>query len=246
MIKRRWLPALLACLSLGLAGLTWAAEPVVNPAWAGLTPAQRQALAPLERDWGSLDGPRRAKWLEVATRFPAMPVEERQRMQARMADWARLTPTERSRARLQFQEARSVPANERQARWQAYQALPEADRQALAASAKKPAKAASAPAATAQVAKLTDDATGKRNLVQPTATPRARAVTPTVQQARPGATTTTMTTRPLPPAHNQAGLPKIAAMSGFVNPATLLPQRGPQGAAVRSAAAAASEPEAQP
>ena len=245
MIKRRWLPALLACLSLGLAGLTWAAEPVVNPAWAGLTPAQRQALAPLERDWGSLDGPRRAKWLEVATRFPAMPVEERQRMQARMADWARLTPTERSRARLQFQEARSVPANERQARWQAYQALPEADRQALAASAKKPAKAASAPAATAQVAKLTDDATGKRNLVQPAATPRARAVTPTVQQARPGATTTTMTTRPLPPAHNQAGLPKIAATSGFVNPATLLPQRGPQGAAVRSAAAA-SEPEAQP
>ena len=82
--------------------------------------------------------------------------------------------------------------------------------------------------------------------MQPTATPRARAVTPTVQQARPGATTTTMTTRPLPPAHNQAGLPKIAATSGFVNPATLLPQRGPQGAAVRSAAAAASEPEAQP
>ena len=245
MIKRRWLPALLACLSLGLAGLTWAAGPAAKPAWADLTPTQRQALAPLERDWGSIDAPRRAKWLEVATRFPTMPADERQRLQARMADWARLTPAERSSARMQFQEARSVPANERQARWQAYQALPEADRQALAASAKKPAKAASASVAPLQTAKLTDDATGKRNLVQPAATPRARAVTPTVQQARPGATTTTMTTRPLPPAHNQAGLPKIAATSGFVNPATLLPQRGPQGAAVRSAAAA-SEPEAQP
>ena len=247
MIKQRWFPLLLASLGFGLAGLAWAAGPAPSAGWAALTPAQRQALAPLERDWGSIDAQRRAKWLDVANRFPTMPAEDRERLHARMAEWARLTPAERSTARLQFQEARGVSASERQAQWQAYQALPEADRQALVARAKRPAKAASAATPGAQVAQSSDDTAGKRNLVQSTVTPRARAVTPTAQQARPGATTTTMTTRPLPPVHNQAGLPKIAATPGFVNPSTLLPQRGPQGAAaVQAAAAPASQPQAQP
>jgi hypothetical protein len=45
-----------------------------------------------------------------------------------------------------------------------------------------------------------------------------------------------------PPVHQQTGLPKIAATPEFVNKATLLPQRGPQGAAARSAAAASAVP----
>jgi hypothetical protein len=53
-------------------------------------------------------------------------------------------------------------------------------------------------------------------------------------QAKPGATTTLMSQRALPPAHHQPGLPKIAATEGFVDHSTLLPQRGPQGAAVRA------------
>ncbi len=72
-----------------------------------------------------------------------------------------------------------------------------------------------------------------------------KAVAPTVVQARPGATTTLITKRPTPPRHQQTGMPKIAATPEFVNKATLLPQRGPQGAATRSAAApggAASTP----
>jgi hypothetical protein len=55
-------------------------------------------------------------------------------------------------------------------------------------------------------------------------------------QAGPGATTTLVTRRPTPPAHQQTGLPKIAATPEFVNKSTLLPQRGPQGAAVRPVA----------
>jgi hypothetical protein len=34
--------------------------------------------------------------------------------------------------------------------------------------------------------------------------------------------------------HQQAGLPKVAAMPGFVDSATLLPTRGAQGAAARA------------
>src|SRR4029453_3048865 len=48
--------------------------------------------------------------------------------------------------------------------------------------------------------------------------------------------TTLMSRRPTPPAHQQTGLPKIAATPGFVDRSTLLPQRGPQGAAARGAA----------
>ncbi|TXC65911.1 hypothetical protein FSC37_07780 [Piscinibacter aquaticus] len=50
-------------------------------------------------------------------------------------------------------------------------------------------------------------------------------------QAAPGATTSLISKRPTPPAHQQPGLPKIAASPGFVDKQTLLPQRGAQGAA---------------
>jgi hypothetical protein len=239
--RNRWLLAALSSLALLGAGGVAAADPAD---WASLTPAQQKFLAPLNRDWGSIEAPRRAKWLEVASKFPAMPKEEQARVQERMADWARMTPTERSRARLQFQESKQVPATERQAKWEAYQALPAEQRHALAQTAKRSAKAASAPASAARTAQAGADPQGKRNLVQVSAPSPTRAVTPTAQQAKPGATTTTMTARPQLPAHQQAGLPKIAATSGFVDPSTLLPQRGPQGAAVRSAAAS-SEPAAQ-
>ena len=69
-------------------------------------------------------------------------------------------------------------------------------------------------------------------------------VTTGAVQAQPGATTTSMAKRAAPPAHQQTGLPKIAASPGFVDKTTLLPKRGPQGAAIRSIAA--SEPNRQP
>ena len=195
-------------------------------------------LAPLQRDWSSIEPARRQKWLEVAARYPQMPPEERERLQARMSDWARMTPAQRSAARQQFQEVRRVPDEERQARWQAYQSLPPEERDRLAQIAKPAAKARAAEAQ-ARAASQTEAAnagnTGKRNIVRAPAQTPPRVVNPGVQQARPGATTTTMTTRAAPPMHNQTGLPKIAATPNFVDPQTLLPQKGPQGAAVRSA-----------
>jgi hypothetical protein len=244
----RWRLRLAAGLLGGvLATLALAATAAeAGPTWASLSPAQTQALAPLQRDWGSIDANRKQKWLEVASRFPTMPAADRQRLQERMAAWARMTPAERTRARLQFQEVRELPAEERQARWQAYQALPEDERKKLAQRAKPAAKPASgAEAGKPAPRSVAEQSNAKRNLVVPTvASPATRTVAPSVVQARPGATTTTMSTRATPPAHHQAGLPKIAATPGFVDPATLLPQRGPQGAAVR--AAASTDPAEQP
>lgn len=233
MTLNRWLLWTLLTLALLGAGRVGAAD---STDWALLTPAQRKALAPLSRDWSGIEAPRRAKWLEVAAKFPSMPKDEQARVQERMAAWARMTPVERSRARLQFQEVKQVPATERQAKWEAYQALPEERRHALAQTAKHNAKAASAASPGLKSAAATPARSeGKRNLVQVSTPTSVRAVTPTAQQAKPGATTTAMTARPQLPAHQQAGLPKIAATPGFVDPSTLLPQRGPQGAAVRAA-----------
>jgi hypothetical protein len=49
-----------------------------------------------------------------------------------------------------------------------------------------------------------------------------------------GASTNLVSKPATPPLHQQAGLPKVAATPGFVDSATLLPQRGAQGAAVRT------------
>src|SRR5205085_2136500 len=58
--------------------------------WAKLKPAQRDALKPLQQEWPGIDALRKQKWLELAERMPAMPPDERARIQTRMAEWARL------------------------------------------------------------------------------------------------------------------------------------------------------------
>jgi hypothetical protein len=63
-------------------------------------------------------------------------------------------------------------------------------------------------------------------------------VSPTVVQRGAGATTNLVSKPAAPPLHQQAGLPKVAATPGFVDRATLLPQRGAQGAAAVAPAAA--------
>lgn len=207
-----------------------------GPTWAQLSAAQRRALAPLQQDWPNLDATGKERWLSVAARFPKLSQAERQRVQERMAAWTQMTPSDRAQARLQFQQARQFSPEDRQARWEAYKALPDDQRKQFAERAKPPKRAAS------RVRDDEDDDDGKpkRNIV---ATPRPqapKAVAPAVIQAAPGATTTLITSQPSSPAHHQSGMPKIIATDGFVNPVTLLPRRGPQGAAVRSQAA--SEP----
>ena len=238
MISRRLLPSLLAVLVLAVGALapaasqpTRASSPASRqggPSWSSLTPAQRGALAPLERDWSTIDPGRKQKWLEIAARMPAMPVEERNRMQARMHEWAAMSGQERGQARLQYQESRQISPQERQRRWEAYQALSPEERRALAERAR--------PAGTEARGQTAPISSRKSNIVpDPEQTARRRAVGPTVVQAKPGATTTLITRRPSPPPHQQVGLPKIAATPDFVDRTTLLPQKGPQGAAARPA-----------
>lgn len=211
--------------------------------WPSLTVQEQQALQPLKSEWAQLEPARQKKWLEVASRFSKMPAEERLRIQERMAQWAAMTPAQSASARLQFQEARQISPGERQAKWEAYKALPDEERREFAQRAKPETK----PAAAAPQRELAASSAGAKNNVVKLQPSTVRPLSSSIVQAKPGATTTTMTMRPSPPAHHQAGLPKIAATPEFVDPATLLPKRGAQAAAtVETAAPVNHEPEKSP
>lgn len=253
--------ALAACV----AGLAWAslssAQSAPTPApmaikapvehgvhWKNLKPAQQASLRPLEHEWAGISASQKQEWLKLSGRFPKMTPAEQTRVQDRMAEWARMTPQQRGQARLNFQEAKQITAKDRQSRWDAYQALTPEQRQRLAAHAEPAPSAASSSEAARRrsqagvhAGKSTREAPqAKSNIVpNPAFAAPLRAISPTIVQARPGATTTLITRRPAPPSHQHTGLPKIAATPGFVNKATLLPERGPQGAATRSVAASA-------
>ena len=211
--------------------------------WQDLTPVQRAQLQSLERDWSGIDTRQKQKWLELSTRMPSMSADERQRIQARMADWAKLTPDQRGQARLRFQEAKQLPVQDRQDRWDAYQSLSAEQKKQLAARA----LAAASTASTADLSRKLSNTNAridkwardvpqpKSNIVpNPAFAASPKPVAPAVVQARPGATTTLITKLPAPPLHEHTGMPKIAATPEFVNKATLLPKRGPQAAASRA------------
>jgi hypothetical protein len=223
---------------LGGASIAQAAES--GPHWRDLNAEQRAVLKPLERDWSGIDATRKQKWLDIAARYPKMPPDEQSRISNRMNAWAKMTPTERGQARLNFQEARQLTRQERQASWEAYQALtPEQKRQFAARNAPAAtARSGEVPRRPGASREAAGAAQGKSNIVpNPAYAAPRKAVAPTVVQAQPGATTTLVNKRPAPPSHQQPGLPKIAATPGFVDKQTLLPQRGAQAAAIRSAAA---------
>lgn len=216
----------------------------IAPTWGSLSSDQRAALQPLERTWKTIGPDHKRKWLEVAAQFPVKSTDERQRIQARMTEWAALTPQQRGTARLQFKQAQQLAPSNRQARWDAYQALPESQKKELAARA-VPASSTSiaskhrAKSAASADAELRDAQTKSNEVTAVDTRGPVRSVAPTVVQAPSGATTTLISGSPAPPTHQQAGLPKITASPNFVNPSTLLPKRGPQGAAVVSAGASA-------
>jgi hypothetical protein len=209
--------------------------------WKNLNASQRQALAPLSREWDSIDLPRRRKWMEIATRFPTLPADEQSRVQERMTTWANLSTTERSQARIGYQQAKQIDAGSRQAKWEAYQALAPEQRQELAEKAAK--KTLGKPGAgNAKAGKAADpgpkailDNQAKSNLVpNRSSAPLPKPVAPTVVQNKPGATTTLINQSSRPPAHQHGGLPKIIAAPDLVDPVTLLPRRKTADAPARS------------
>lgn len=117
-----------ALLALGALGAAHA-----QTSWEGLSAAQRSALAPMQQLWPSLDAQQQQQWLTLARDFEHKSPAERATLHERMNEWARMTPEQRERARAGFGQARSVSAQEKRARWQQYQTLPDTERKRLGA-----------------------------------------------------------------------------------------------------------------
>lgn len=103
-----------------------------HPFWAELTASQRIALAPLESEWSKIDTFRKKKWLQISSRFSSMKPDEQQRLQEKMRIWAKLTPDQRRHAREVYSRTKSLDAEQKSARWQQYQQLPETEKKRLA------------------------------------------------------------------------------------------------------------------
>ena len=202
--------------------------------WSQVPEKDRLILAPLEEDWSELSSDQRLKWLDLAQRFPTLGSEEQLRVQARMVEWARMSPIERGTARLNFQEIRQLPNRDRLERWEAYQDLAPAERKELAQRAQ-----AAPPAATVRrvesVTPVPKSSAAATEAVAAAST-NAKPVGGTLVQAPLGATTTLVTRLPTAAASPSPAGPKIAATPDVVDPATLLPQARN---AVRSAPAEA-------
>ena len=214
-----------------------------GPVWTELSPAHRKVLAPLANDWNGLDARSKERWIDVAGRYPKMKPDEQQRANQRMGEWAHMTVAQRVQARMNFQEASSLTKEEREARWKAYQALPEEKKRELAA--KRVESRASAASANVAVVHrhapaALDTVQPKNNVIGTAAPARSAAGSAPVAAPKPvGVTTTLLTRKATPPAHQHDGAPKIAAGPNAVDRTTLLPKHTTVAAAGSAAAAPA-------
>lgn len=119
-----------------------AAPSTTSPAWRELTPAQQQALKPLQATWPTLTEPHKRKWIALSQTYPAMPAPEQARLHSRMTEWVALSPRQRAEARLNFAETSKHSHDEKKAKWQAYQNLSPEEKRKLAAGARPITKGA--------------------------------------------------------------------------------------------------------
>ncbi len=194
----------------------------VSGRWSRLSPLDQAILAPLEEDWAELSVDQRLKWLDLSLRFPAMTLDEQQRVQERMARWARMSAAERGAARLNFQEIRQLSQKERLEQWEAYQGLNPDEKKELALKALNAAQGPAVPRRADPSAPVPKSSGAAAESLAST-TVVAKPVGGTLVQAPIGATTRLVTQMPVMATPTPAG-PKIAAQPGMVDPATLLPQ----------------------
>jgi Protein of unknown function (DUF3106) len=243
------------CGSLGMP-LLGSTQPIAAPKaagveWASLTASQQRALAPLKGQWSEIDSSRKLKWLVVSDRFPSMSAEDQRRMQDRMDEWSRLTPTQRAQTRLQFQETRSTSDQEKRERWAQYQTLSPEQKTTLQNKGSAPgAKASDAVAATdrlnATKASETTNGGSPPKAASPTAAATgARLVNPVVVQAKAGATTTLMNKAQPESLRNSAAKPQgLLSLPPSFDNRTLLPKDSAPAQRVSKARDSASAPAA--
>lgn len=218
-----------------------------GPGWETLTTPQKLALYPLAERWAHISETQKRRWLTLAVSFPTLSPEEQAKFLTRMTDWANLSAQQRNQARLNYATTNRLARDDKRAQWEAYQALSDSERRALAArAAPKPTGAATAlrpvsrkklaqvPAATQtnpnrpNVPKIVLGAEHPSRTVAPVlvppATPGASAGLPpsgSMVQPAPGVETAPIAA----PTAVPAALPPL--VSGAVEPAAAAPSTAP-------------------
>ena len=169
-----WLPTLFCALLLAYGALApssgrAAGAPSIpsTALWSNLTPAQKQALAPLAKDWNGMSPDRQQKWLAFSEKFQKMKPEDQQRAQQKMEVWAKLTPEQRLAARENYIRSNKLQPDQRAQKWQEYQQLSDQQKAQLA---KHPDKKK-------LITNLPTPAESKEQKLQPLKTPK-KAPTP--------------------------------------------------------------------
>lgn len=116
-----------------------------GPGWETLTTQQKLALYPLAERWSLVSEAQKRRWLTLASNYPTLSEEEQNKFHNRITDWANLSAQQRNQARLNYAVTNRLARDDKRAQWEAYQALSDEERRALAARAvPKPTGAATA------------------------------------------------------------------------------------------------------
>jgi Protein of unknown function (DUF3106) len=144
---------------------------ITKPLWSELKPEQQSALAPLQAEWLKMSEIQKRKWLEISKNYNKLSADDQTKLHARMTDWARLSPEQRAQARLNFSTAKALSPDEKQKKWDAYQALSPEEKTKLEAKAKANTPNSAALAAKPQNKVLPGKHTTAHNPKSSTATP---------------------------------------------------------------------------
>ena len=116
-----------------------------GPGWETLNTPQKLALYPLAERWALISEAQKRRWLSLASNYPTLSEEEQQKFHERITDWANLSAQQRNQARLNYAVTNRLARDDKRAQWEAYQALTEEEKRALAArAAPRPQGAATA------------------------------------------------------------------------------------------------------
>ena len=105
-----------------------------GPRWAELTRHQREILEPLEERWPMIGAGQKRRWMALADGFDKLSEREQEKLRSRMESWSGLSAAQRNQARLNFAITNKL-ATDKQAQWEAYQALSDEEKRMLAARA---------------------------------------------------------------------------------------------------------------
>lgn len=105
-----------------------------GPRWSELSSSQRQVLTPLKERWAMIGAVQKRRWMALADGYDKLSERERQKLHDRMEDWSGLSAAQRNQARLNFAISNKL-ATDKQAQWEAYQALSDEEKRLLAARA---------------------------------------------------------------------------------------------------------------